>query len=600
MSKIQTNWDLNPLFKSDNDKQMAVQRKAVAKANTSFIKKWKGREDYLTNPAVLVKALDEFETLNRLYGSDGGEGYYFSLRSAQDQNNSRIKAGENKIRDFANKLENNILFFTHNIAKIPKNQQSQFLKFKGLSKYCHFLDRLFAEAQYLLSEPEEKILNLKSAQAYGNWVKMVSGFLAKEERIIINEKGKKEKKSFTEILSLLSSKNKKTRDSANIAFNDILLKHSDSAEAELNSILLDKKTNDELREIKRPDLSRHISDDIDSEVIDSLIEAVSKRFNIAKRYYQLKAKLFGVKKLKYHERNVEYGKIDVKYNYQESVDLVYNVLSNLDKKFANIFQNFSEGGNIDVFPKKGKMNGAFCAHYLITQPTYILLNHTDKLNDVLTLAHEVGHGINNELIKEKQNSLSFGTPTSTAEVASTFVEDFVLEELKKGANEEARLVINMQKLNDDVSTIFRQIACYKFEQDLHKNFREKGYLSKEEIGKIFQKNMSVYMGPFVEQSTDSENWWVYWSHIRSFFYVYSYASGLLISKSLQAEVKKDPAFIEKVQEFLSAGLSDSPKNIFQKMGINISDKKFWSKGLKEIESLLKETEKLAKKLRKIK
>jgi oligoendopeptidase F len=157
----------------------------------------------------------------------------------------------------------------------------------------------------------------------------------------------------------------------------------------------------------------------------------------------------------------------------------------------------------------------------------------------------------------------------------------------------------MQKLNDDVSSIFRQVACYRFEQELHKDFRGKGYLSKEEIGKLFQKHMAAYMGNAVLQSAGSENWWVYWSHIRYFFYVYSYAGGLLISKSLQHSVKQDPALIQKVKEFLSAGLSDSPKNIFGRLGIDISDKRFWDTGLDEVESLLDETERLAKKLGKI-
>jgi oligoendopeptidase F len=268
-------------------------------------------------------------------------------------------------------------------------------------------------------------------------------------------------------------------------------------------------------------------------------------------------------------------------------------------QFADIYDGFLRNGQFDVYPRKGKGSGAFCVHHLMSQPTYILLNHTNKLSDVLTLAHELGHGINNELIREKQHSLDFGTPTSTAEVASTFMEDFVLREILRRAGDELRLSIMMMKLKDDVSTIFRQIACYRFEQDLHRAFREKGYLSKEEIGRLFQTHMADYMGDAVEQSEGSENWWVYWSHIRQFFYVYSYASGLLISKSLQNAVHRQPAFIRKVKGFLSAGLSESPKNIFAKLGIDISDTNFWDKGLDEVAALLQETRNLALRLKKI-
>ena len=179
------------------------------------------------------------------------------------------------------------------------------------------------------------------------------------------------------------------------------------------------------------------------------------------------------------------------------------------------------------------------------------------------------------------------------------MEDFVLQELLHEADDELRLSLLMMKVGDDISGIMRQVACYRFEKTLHQEFRKKSHLTKEEIGAIFRNNMEAYMGPGVEQSPGSENWWVFWSHIRSFFYVYSYASGLLISKSLQRSVRADPKFIEKVKEFLSAGTSDSPLNIFKKLGIDITDEKFWDLGLQEIEQTLSETEALAKKLGKI-
>jgi oligoendopeptidase F len=248
---------------------------------------------------------------------------------------------------------------------------------------------------------------------------------------------------------------------------------------------------------------------------------------------------------------------------------------------------------MDVYPRQGKQGGAFCAAASVSLPTYILLNHTDRLQDVLTLAHETGHGINNELMRVKQNALNFGTPTSTAEVASTFMEDFVLEHLAAEADEPTQLAINMLKLNDDISSIFRQVAGYRFEQELHQAVRERGYVPQEQIGEIFTKAMSTYMGPAVEQSPGSQNWWVYWSHFRRYFYVYSYASGLLISKSLQAMVRQDPASISRVKEFLSAGTSDSPKNIFAKLDIHIDEPTFWQRGLDQIASLLDQTEKLA-------
>ncbi len=595
----QITWNFKQLFESDNDTQIEEKRKIVEQKSYEFINRWKNRKDYLRDPAILKQAFDEYEEWKRNYGTDGSEGYYFWLRTMQDQNNPDLKAKFNKIENFSKKIENDIQFFHLRIAKISRKYQKKFLEYDGLKDYKHFLERIFAESRYLLSEPEEKILNLKTSTSYSNWVKMTSGFLSREERKVIMGDGRKNTKTFSEILSLMNSKDKKVRDSAAKAFNDILGKNVEIAEAEINSVLANKKIDDELRKISRPDLTRHLSDDIDTEIVDTLIKSVSDRFDISSRYYELKARLMDVKRLKYHERNVEYGNISRKYPYNKSLKLVYRVFKNLDSKFTDILAGFIGNGQFDVYPRKGKANGAFCAYHLILHPTYILLNHTDKLGDVLTLSHELGHGINNELIREKQNALNFGTPTSTAEVASTFMEDFVLQDLLKQADDESRLAIMMKKINDDVSTIFRQVACYKFEQELHQQFRQKGYLSKKEIGRLFQKHMSSYMGDFVEQSPGSENWWVYWGHIRSFFYVYSYASGLLISKSLQNSVKDNSKFIEKVKKFLSAGLSDSPKNIFKKLEVDITDKSFWNKGLTEVENLILEAAKLAAKLGKI-
>jgi oligoendopeptidase F len=597
--KAPLRWDLSALASGDNDTRNVVRRKRVLKESRAFINAWKDRTDYLKDPAALRRALDQYEAWAHDCGTDGNEGYYFRLRTQQDKNSPQLKARQNSIEDFSRAIENDIRFFRLRIAKIPAVDQPKFLNHSGLAKYRHFLERVFAESRYHLSEPEERILNLKEPVSYENWIKLTAGFLAREERVVLLESGSRKKASFAEITSLMNSKSKRVRDSAAVAFNDVLDRNADAAEAEMNSLLQNKKTDDELRAASRPDALRHLSDDIDADVVDSLLAAVAGRFEVASRYYALKAKLMKKPRLAYHERNVEYGVVAEKYPYPRALDLVFTTFDRLDAEFGEIARMFSRNGQVDALPHAGKESGAFCMHSMPSQPTYILLNHTGTLHDVLTLAHEFGHGINNELMRSRVHSLDFSTPTSTAEVASTFMEDFVLDEILHKADDETRLAVMMQKLNDDVSTIFRQVACYRFEQDLHTAYRKNGYLSKQDIGKLFQKNMAAYMGKAVEQSAGSENWWIYWSHIRYFFYVYSYASGLLISKSLQNAVRREPAFIGKVKEFLSAGMSDSPRNIFLKLGIDIADRNFWNTGLDEVERLLDETETLARDMGKL-
>lgn len=184
--------------------------------------------------------------------------------------------------------------------------------------------------------------------------------------------------------------------------------------------------------------------------------------------------------------------------------------------------------------------------------------------------------------------MNSGYPTSLAEVASTFFEDFVLEEILKDSTDDVRKVILNQKVNNDISTIFRQIAFLNFEKELHGEFRKSGYLNKERISDIFVKHMKEYLGKSVIDDESMRYEWIYVSHFRSFFYVYSYASGLLISKALQSMVREDKRDIDLVKRFLSSGSTKSPKEIFRDMGIDITKKEFWIRGIKEVERNLEE------------
>ena len=595
----QTTWNLKPLFKSDNDPQIKKHRKVVKKESYKFINKWNSRDDYLKSPKVLKQALDEYEKWIYQYGAMGNEEAYFYLRYYQEQNNPKLKAGISIVQNLSNEISNDIRFFMLRIARIPNKKQSKFLKYRGLKDYRHFLEKIFNESKYLLSEEAERILNLKSVPAYGNWVNMTEGILSKETREILDENGKRKNKNFSEILSLTTNKDRRLRNEAAKALNDIFHKNGDVVEAEMNSIMADKKINDELRGFARPDSSAHLNDDINSKIADNLVTASVKRFDISKRYYRLKAKLFKVKKLQYHERNVEYGDSIKKYSYQEAVDMVSNVFSKTDKEFADIFQKFVKNAQIDVYPKKGKSGGCFCFQHLMSQPTYILLNHTGKLSDIFALAHEVGHGINNELTKKENNALNLDGPSFTGEVSSKLMEAILFEEILNEKNEKLRLAAMMMKLNDQIIHVFMTAAENRFESEMHYNFREKGYLSKEEIGQLHKKYAIKYMGDSVSQTTGSENWWMHVSHLRRFFYNYQYSSGILIAETLKSYLKKDPNFIKQIKEFLSTGSELSPSDIFKNMGINIENKKIWNKGIDEIEELLNKTERLAKKLGKI-
>lgn len=587
-------WNLQPLAKGDDDPQLATSQKEAQNAVATFAKKWRVRPEYCQDSDVLLEALGDYQDLMTSHGLNSRAAYYFSLRTAQDQLDTNLKGLTSLADEVSTHLANDLQFFTIQLSKIDTESQAKHLADPKLKDYRHFLSRLFAEGQYTLSDEQEKILNLSAATSYEAWVRMTSTFLAKDQVETLQEDGSQSVKSLPELLSLTNSPNKKVRDQAAGHVHSLTAQYAPVAAEEMNALLSYKKMTDELRGFDRPDASRHLADDIDSKVVDAMLQAVEQQFSLAQRFYALKATLLGQKKLAYHERNIEYGHINGEFSFDQSLKLVDRVFQNLDPQFAEILQKFQNAGQFDVHPRPGKSGGAFCAHMLITQPTYVLLNHTNRLQDVLTLAHEMGHAINNELMRQSQTALNFHTPLSTAEVASTFMEDFVLEHLAQQAEPEAQLAIVMMKLNDDISSIFRQVAAYRFEQDLHQQFRQSNYLPQDAIGELFSTHMASYMGPSVEQSSGSQNWWVYWSHFRNFFYVYSYASGLLISKSLQQMVRQDPKSIKQVKHFLAAGSSAAPADIFKQLGIDITQASFWQLGLKNVEDLLNQAELLAK------
>lgn len=598
-STIHTTWNLSQLIIREDDPELEKKHTEIEQQYAQFIKTWKRNKEYCRNPEILAGALKEYENLLRLYASDNTESYYYWLKSALEQDNAQVKGKIQTLENWSRDLHESIRFFEQSIAKIAKTKQKEFLKHPSLIPYAHFIERLFVDAKYLLTQKEERIMALTAKNAYANWVDMTESLLSLQEGKVLSEDGKEETYHFSQLLSLLDSQRKDVRDSAALAVNAIFKSQSYPIECEFNSVLSYKQLTDKLRKTKRPDELRHVSDDVESKVVDTMTRVVSSHYSLSQSFYALKAKLLGVSALEFHERNVSIGTIEKKYTFDAALHLVRDVFEKLDPEFSQILMDFATNGQIDVYPKKGKMSGAFCAHHLLIHPTFILLNFSGKLIDVTTLAHECGHGINNELMRKKQNSLNFDSPTSTAEVASTFMEDFVTEKLLEGVSEAEQLSILVSILDRDISTIFRQVAGYQFELELHEQYRKRGYLSSKDIGEIFLKHMKDYMGESVLQSPGSENWWMYWSHFRQFFYIYSYASGQLISKSLQDAVRKDHSAIESVKMFLQSGTSRSPRDIFLQCGIDIQKPEFWEAGIKSIETALNQAWKLAEKLGKI-
>lgn len=600
--KLPTQWDLSALGKSINDPAFLKERAEMEKAYKSFARKWKKDEGFLADEKKLTKALDQYNNLQR-FGMK--ESLYLFMSLQLDASNISLQAASKKFDDFYHKIADNIRFFPLALGNIDAKNQKKFLISKTLKEYSAFLESIFKSAKHRLSEKEEKIMALKSGVASYNWAAMLSQFLSEEEREIFVEKTAAQKKKIVtekvgleQIITATASSSKKIRVKAANTLTSILKSYEPVAEKEFNSILENKKIDDELRGYERPDSARHVNESVDTKVVDTLREVVSQNFKVAQDFYKLKSQLLNQEKFQYSERNLRYGNINKEYSYTEAVEITQKAFGRIDASFLEIFNSFVEQSCIDVEPKKGKRGGAFCISHGLENPVFIMLNFTKNARDISTLAHEAGHGIH-AVMSKKENELNYHVPMCTAEVASTFCEDFVFEELLERSTTEERLIMMLEKLGDKVQTIFRQIAAYNFELEVHEEFRKQGYLSKEEIGKIFNKHMKSYLGPSFEFDDNSRLGWVYWSHFRSPFYVYSYAMGLLAAQAMQVEFRDNPEFIKSIKEFYSTGSSLTPVDIFKKMGMDITKPEFWQTGIDEIKDLLKETKKLAKELGKI-
>lgn len=583
MNRTKIDWNLKLLYHDDNSPEIEKDFGKMEKVITSFRNKYKGN---LNNASKLLSACQEYEKIMAM--PEFVKPYsYFHLRRDINLNNKKLNAKANEYQEKLNKVSSYLLFFHLEIGKIDKNKQRGLLENKSLSKYRYFLKKIFENARYQLSEQEEKIINLYNIPANSMWIDGVDRVLSRQEVIFQNRI-----MPISKATGLLSSLKTKDRRNLNHLINQKFKEISDFAEAEINALYTTKKISDDLRGFKTPYQSTIKNYENEEKVIENLVKTVTDNFKISHRFYKIKAKLLREKRLEYADRSASIGTIHKNFSFSEAVKIVSEAYGKFDKEYVEIFQSYLNNGQIDVYPKNGKKGGAFCWG-IYGLPTFILLNQTDNYQSVLTLGHEMGHAIHTES-SYTQTPIYSDYTISVAETASTFFENLVFDEIYESLSEKEKIIALHNKINDNISTIFRQIACFNFEKELHETIRRDRYCAKEDIAKMMNGNMKKYLGPIFNLKEEDGYFFVDWLHIRRFFYVYSYAYGCLISNNLYQEYKKDNSFKDKIEQFLKVGGSKSPEDIFADTGINIRDPKFFENGLKAIENDIIKLEKLVK------
>lgn len=586
--KIKETWDFSPLYKNINDPQIDKDVTEIENIYIDFSKKYSADNSYIQSDEKLLIALKDYA---KLISDAGGIKPFFYLTHYKDidMSNSKAQAKCTQITERLTKAGNYILFFEIQLGKIPKEKQASLITDPKFSDFSYFLERIFNRSKYNLTEAEEKIIAVKGETSHRMWVDTQKKLASSQT---LKFKGKE--LSLQEAFILRRTLKLKDR----YVLHDLLAEKFKSisfmAEAEMNAIINNKKVEDELRGAKSPYELTVSNYENDILTVENLVDTVTKNFSIAHTFYKAKANIMGLKKLRAPDLLITLSKKEKKIDFNDAVKIVYDAFSKTDTFSADYLKEMLELGRIDVEPRKGKRGGAYCTGSSKKLPIYILLNFDKTIDGAMTLAHEMGHAIHTKL--------AFGQPDiytdytiSVAEVASTFYEHVVFDHLFQTLSDEDKVIALFNNIEDSIGIIFRQIQFFNFEKELHESISKKGSISKEDMAALYVKHAKTMNGPAVDLRETDGYYFTNVPHFRYFFYVYSYAYGQIISKALFAKYKEDPSFIEKVKDFMRAGGSKSPYEIFKSIGIDTSKPEFFENGIKQIKTELEYAIKIAKK-----
>lgn len=589
MKKKDTNmpkWNLGLLYSSPLDPRIEKDVREVETLCHDFAKKYDVPiKAYLEDDDALLSALTDFEAI--IARSNTKPYLYFYFLKDIDASNVFASSQLPLLQNRISKCDNEVTFFKISLGSIPGNKQRQFLSNPKLAHFKIFLERVFADAEYMLSVPEEKIMNLKAQPSYEMWVHGNEKILNMKPVI-----WKKKKIPLAQAASIISrSMNSDERRKVSDATTEMLKTVAPFSEVEINAVITNKKIDDELRGFSAAYESTVHEYRNDPEVVRKLVATVTNSFGVVHRFFRVKARIMKEKRFNYCDRMAKIGTVKTKFTFERSLSMLKETFGDISPKFETFLEEYASKGQLDVPPRVGKRSGAYCAGSF-NNPTFVLLNHTDDFHSYTTFAHEMGHAFHGELSRS-QGPLYCDYSTSLAETASTLFESLAREKVFSDLPQKERIIALHDKINDDIATVFRQIACFNYEDDIHRTIRGKGFMSKEELAESHNKHMSAYLGPLFKLTPDDGYFFVQWSHIRRFFYVYTYAYGMLVSKALLRRYRADPAFWTKIETFLSAGGKDSPEKILKEIGIDVESSGFFEEGIAEINDDVKRLEEMA-------
>ena len=533
---------------------------------------------------ALVAHLERSARLADLVGRVGSyAGLKFAVDVADPANGARMQRVEERSTAIATRL----LFFELEWAALDDAQVAPLLADPRLAFAAHHLRSVRRYRPHLLSEPEEIVLTEKSVTGAGAWVRLFEELQAG----ITVELGGATIKLET-ALSQLQSPDRDERAAAAAAVTDGLAPGLRTRAFIFNTLLADKSVDDRLRHYPNWVASRNQANEASDESVQALVDSVVRRYDIAQRWYALKARLFGLDRLADYDRNATVAASDAEIGWEAATELVFDAYASFSPDLADIAREFVAEQWIDAPVRPAKRGGAFCAYTVPSHHPSVMLNWTARRRDVLTLAHELGHGVH-AYLSRPQGVFHQSTPLTLAETASVFGETVTFGRLLEATSDPAdRLALLAESLEGSIATVFRQIAMNRFEAAVHTERREVGELSVERFGELWYDTQHAMLGPSVDITDGYRTWWSYIPHfIGSPGYVYAYAYGQLLALSVYAQYERRGAdFVPAYLELLGAGGSQAPEDLGRIVGVDLADPGFWDAGLDIVERQLEATE----------
>jgi oligoendopeptidase F len=576
-------WDLEPLVDGRGAEGVdALLDDAEGRAHA--LASYRGRIGEIDSDE-LATLMREVETIGELAGRAGS---YAGLKFAVDTADPAAGALIARTEERGTAINNEILFVELEWAAVPDERATALLANDELAFCRHYLESARRYRPHLLSEPEERVLADKSLTATSAWVRLFSELTS---ALTVDLDGTTV--SLEQGLSQLMSPDRAVRQVAAESVTAALEPGLRTRAFVFNTLLVDKSVDDRLRSYPHWLADRNLANEASDESVQALVDAVQARYDIPQRWYALKAQLLGLPRLADYDRMASVASGDDEFGWNEARELVLDAYASFSPELASAAERFFAEAWIDAPVRPGKRPGAFCAYTVPSQHPYLLLNWTARRRDVLTLAHEMGHGLHAYLARE-QGIFHQSTPLTLAETASVFGETVTFGRLLDATDDPAaRLALLAESLEGQIATVFRQVAMNRFEDRVHTQRRNEGELSVEQFNDAWESTQAAMLGDTVEITEGYRTWWSHFMGTPGYVYAYSYGQLLALSVYRAYEERGDE-FVPRYLEMLAAGGSKPPEELGRIVGLDLADPGFWSGGLAIVAEQLEAAETAAK------